>query len=142
MLNIIWSEESISINERDNMFIDRINKLIMLEPNSSYPSGSTFRFKEISHINYSYKRGTDRSGDSADIYNIHIEIKSKEPIWVCTFYDKEISSREFANKLCSIIETKMYPEMDDKYKKNCPQCKRSISKISRHCIYCGVKFNA
>ena len=142
MFNIAGTEESISINERDNIFIDRINKLVMVEPNYSYTEGITVRYKDISHINYSYKRGTDQSGDSADIYNIHIEIKSKEPIWVCTFYDKEIKSREFANKLSIILETKMYPEMEDKHKKICPQCKRTISKISKHCIYCGRKFNA
>lgn len=142
MLEIIESEGAIEINGRDNIFIDRINKLILLEQSNSFPKGSTFRFNEVSHIDYSYKSGTDPSGDSADIYNIHIILISKDPIWVCTFYNKEIKSRELANRLSIILETKMYPEMDDKYKKTCPQCKRMISKISKHCIYCGIKTNA
>lgn len=131
-MNIIENKDSIEIKDRENIFIDKINNLIQTKK-------YILRFNEIKNIDYSFKRGSNAGGDDADVFNIKIIVNNKPEIWVCTYYDDPENSRLFANKLCTIFDVKLYEEMDEKYITTCIFCGRKISRISKNCIYCGIK---
>ncbi len=131
-MNLIENEDSLEIRERENIFIDKINNLVQTD-------GSIFRFNEIINVDYSFKIGSNTGGDDADLFNIKIIVANKPAIWVCTYYDDPEGSRLFANKLYALFDVKLYKEMNEKYKMKCKSCGREISKISKHCIYCGTR---
>ena len=131
-MNIVENADSIEIKDKENIFIDKINNLIQTKKH-------TLRFNEISNIDYSFIKGSYTGGDDPDIFNIKIIVKNKPSIWVCSYYDDPERSRLFANKLCTILGVKLNEEMDEKFKVKCNSCGKKISKISKHCIYCGIK---
>jgi len=108
-MNIFEDDNSLVINEQENIFIDKINNLVQT-------NNSIFRFNEISHINLSHAKDEDNT----DIFNIHIVKNNELSIFIITIYNGYEKSSSFANKLCSIFNVKLYDDVDkihkEKYK--------------------------
>lgn len=96
-------------------------------------------FSEVDQISVNGRIGHDKDEGKEFYYIIDLLDTNLNSIWHCEIVDDEELFQRILEELQSIFKSLFEEKALRKYSIRCNSCGRVISKVSTHCIYCGVK---
>ncbi len=119
--------------------VDVKHELIFVERKEYFfiKTYTVHRFDEVEEIVTDY--GEFNLSEDRDVSSMYLYIKAKDRsvIWSSVFIQSELKFRDIIQTLQNIFAP--YIHKKNEHQKQCPECNRLISKVSRHCIYCGCR---